>query len=124
MPSSHSEMEIDKKYGIDARRNVKWKTSMMLPEHVKMLRDHSVEVKRDPHPDLNEWDLDAIHDCLILAMQSKSDTKIKLWRDGQFFYKRGTIESIDTQRRTLELDDPFSLLQLNLDEIVDVTIMD
>ena len=62
--------------------------------------------------------------CLQLAMQSKDDAKIKLWRDGQFIYKRGIIESIDIQRRKLQLDNPFSLLQLNLDEIVDVTIMD
>ncbi|MER2172039.1 MAG: YolD-like family protein [Psychrobacillus psychrodurans] len=123
MPSSHDDMEISK-YGIDVRRNVKWKTSMMLPEHVAMLRGWGEEVKRDPRPDLNEWDLEAIHDCLHLAMQSKADTKIKLWRDGQFHYNRGTIESIDLQRRTLELQDPFYLFSLKLDEIVDVTIMD
>lgn len=124
MPSSHDEMEIDSKYGLDVRRNVKWKTSMMLPEHVKMLREHSVEIQKDPRPDLNEWDLEAIHDCLQLAMQSKADTKIKMWRDGQFIYNRGTIESIDLTLRTLELQDPFYLFSLKLDEIVDVTIMD
>ena len=105
------------------RGSKKW-VAMMLPEHVKLLREYNVELKRNPRPDLNEWDLEAIHDCLKLAMQSKADTKIKLWRDGQFIYKRGIIESIDIQRRKLELDDPFSLLQINLDEIVDITIMD
>ncbi|QUG41231.1 YolD-like family protein [Psychrobacillus sp. INOP01] len=105
------------------RGSKKW-VAMMLTEHVKLLREYSDEIKRDPRPELNEWDLEAIHDCLNLAMLSKADTKIKLWRDGQFFYKRGTIESVDLQRRTLELDDPFSLFQINIDEIVDVTIMD
>lgn len=105
------------------RGSKKW-VAMMLPEHVKLLREYNVELKRDPRPDLNEWDLEAIHDCLQLAKQSKADAKIKLWMDGQFIYKRGIIESIDLQRRKLELDDPFSLLKLNLDEIVDITIMD
>lgn len=124
MPDSHKEMEISTKYGLDARKNVKWKTSMMLPEHVAMLRNYGEEVKREDRPDLNEWDLEAIQDCLHRSMLSKSDTKIKMWRDGQFFYNRGTIEDIDLKRRTLELQDPFYLLSLNLDEIVDVTIMD
>lgn len=104
------------------RGSKKW-VAMMLPEHVKLLREYSAEIKRDPRPDLNEWDLEAIHDCLQLAMTSKSDIKIKWWRDGQFIYHRGTIESSDLTRRTLELNDPFSLIKLNLDEIVDVTIM-
>ncbi|MEK5217781.1 YolD-like family protein [Psychrobacillus sp. FSL H8-0487] len=123
MPNSHINMEKSK-YGIDVRRNVKWKTSMMLTEHVKMLREYGAEVKREPRPDLNEWDLEAIHDCLQRASVQKSDTKIKMWRDGEFFYNRGIIESIDLTRRTLELEDPFYLFLLNLNEIVDVTIMD
>ena len=105
------------------RGSKKW-VAMMLPEHVKLLREYNVELERDPRPDLNEWDLEAIHDCLHLAMLSKADTKIKLWSDGQFIYNRGTIESIDLTRRTLELQDPFYLFSLKLDEIVDVTIMD
>ena len=39
-------------------------------------------------------------------------------------YNRGIVESVDLRRRVIELEDPFSLLQLKLDEIVDVTIMD
>lgn len=96
MPYSHKNMEISK-YGLDVRQGVKWKTSMMLPEHVKMLRNFADEVKREEKPDVNEWDLEAIHDCQQLAMLSKADTKLKLWRDGQFYFNRGTVESIDIQ---------------------------
>lgn len=123
MPESHKDMEISK-YGLDVRQGVKWKTSMMLPEHVAMLRNFGEEVKRAERPDLNDWDLEAIQECLLRAMTSKADTKIKFWRDGQFFFHRGTIENIDLTRRTLELQDPFYLFLLKLDEIVDVTIMD
>ncbi|MFZ0578300.1 MAG: YolD-like family protein [Psychrobacillus psychrotolerans] len=112
------------KYVKDVRRNVKWKTAMMLPEHVVMLREYGTEIKREPKPDLNEWDFEAIQDNLQLAMRSKADTKVKLWRDGQFSYNRGTVEGIDIKRRTLELQDPFYLFSIKLDEIVDVTIMD
>ncbi|QUG41577.1 YolD-like family protein [Psychrobacillus sp. INOP01] len=96
------------------RGSKKW-VAMMLPEHVKMIREYAVEIKRDERPDLNEWDLEAIQECLDLSMLQKADTIIKLWRDGQFYYNRGTIESIDIQRRTLEMQDPFYLLSIRLD---------
>lgn len=105
------------------RGNKKW-VAMMLPEHVSLLREYGKEIKREPNPELDEWDYDAIQHTLDTAIKSKADTKVKLWRDGAFFYNRGIVESVDLRRRVIELEDPFSLLQLKLDEIVDVTIMD
>ena len=124
MPDSHKDMEISAKYGLDARHDIKWKTSMMLPEHVAMLRGFGWEVKLEAKPDLNEWDYDAIQHTLDAAYTRKSDTKVKMWRDGAFFYRRGIVERVDLKRRVIELEDPFSLLQLKIDEIVGVTIMD
>lgn len=108
---------------IKDRGMMKWQ-GMMLTEHVTMLKEYNQEIKRIPKPQLDEWDYDAIQHTLDAALKSKADTKVKLWRDGEFIYRRGTIESVDIQRRILELDDPFSLLKLSLDEIVDVSIMD
>ena len=105
------------------RGNKKW-VAMMLTEHVSLLRKYGEEIKREAKPDLDEWDYDAIQHTLDMAIKSKADTKVKLWRDGTFIYKRGIVESVDLRRRVIELEDPFSMLQLKLDEIVDVTIMD
>lgn len=49
--------------------------------------------------DLDEWDYDAIQHTLDMAIMSKANIKVKLWRDGAFSYNRGTIESIDLKRR-------------------------
>ncbi|MEK5206684.1 YolD-like family protein [Psychrobacillus sp. FSL H8-0510] len=108
---------------VQDRGNKKW-VAMMLPEHVFLLREYGKEIKREPIPELDEWDYDAIQHTLDMAIKSKADTKVKLWRDGAFFYNRGIVESVDLRRRVIELEDPFSLLQLKLDEIVDVTIID
>ena len=105
------------------RGSKKW-VAMMLPEHVALLRQYSEEIKREPKPELDEWDYDAIQHTLDAAIKSKADTKIKRWKDGEFIYNRGTVESVNLQKREIELQDPFSLLSLKLDEIVDVTIMD
>ena len=108
---------------INDRGMMKWQ-GMMLTEHVAMLKEYNQELKKDPRPNLDEWDYDAIQHTLDMAIKRKADTKVKLWRDGAFIYNRGIVESVDLERRIIELDDPFSLLKLNLDEIVDVTIMD
>lgn len=105
-------------------RDDKWGMSMMLPEHVVLLRNYYEDQKKVPCPELNEWDLEIIQSSLELALNSKADTKIKLWAAGEFFYKRGTIESVDLKRRTIELQDTFYLFSLKLDDIVDVTLMD
>lgn len=108
---------------IKDRGMMKWQ-GMMLTEHVAMLKEYNQEIKKEPKPELDEWDYDAIQHTLEMAIKTKADTKVKLWRDGAFIYKRGIVESVDLKRRVIELEDPFSLLQLKLDEIVDVTIMD
>lgn len=116
--------EIKKsKYPIDPRRNIKWGTSMMLTEHVAMLRDYHEEVKREPKPELTEYDYVLLSETIELAFSSYADTKIKRWKDVQFIYNRGTIEEVDLKRRVIQLQDPFYLMTINMDEIIDVTIM-
>lgn len=112
------------KYPIDPRRNIKWGTSMMLTEHVAMLRDYHEEVKKEPKPELTEYDYVLLSESIELAFSSYADTKIKLWKDGRFIYNRGTIEEVDLKRRMIQLQDPFYLLAIKMDDIVDVTIMD
>lgn len=117
--------EIKKsKYPLDPRRNIKWGTSMMLTEHVGMLRDYYEEVKKEPKPELTEYDYVTLSETIELAFSSYADTKIKRWKDGQFIYNRGTIEEVDLKRRVIQLQDPFYLLAIKMDDIVDVTIMD
>lgn len=105
------------------RGSKKW-VAMMLPEHVKMLRDYHEEIKKVPFPDLNEFDYEAIQEQIELAMKRNVDIKIKRWKDGEFLYHRGTIQWIDLTRRIIELEDPFQFFEVKLDEIVDVTILE
>ena len=108
---------------IKDRGILKWQ-GMMLPEHVAMLREYNQELKKEPRPQLDVWDYDAIQHTLDAAIKSKADTRIKRWKDGEFICNRGTVEGVNLQKREIELQDPFYLLSLKLDEIVDVSIMD
>lgn len=103
------------------RGSKKW-VAMMLPEHVKLLREYAVEIKKDPRPVLDEFDYELIEEQIAIAMKRNVEAKIKRWKDGEFIYIRGTIQWIDLARRTIELEDPFHSFELSIDEIVDVTI--
>lgn len=105
------------------RGSKKW-VAMMLPEHVKMLREYSEEIKKEPRPDLNEFDYEAIQEQIAIAMKRNVEIKIKRWKEGEFIYNRGTIQWIDLRKRTIELEDPFRSFELYIDEIVDVTILE
>lgn len=105
------------------RGSKKW-VAMMLPEHVKMLRDYSEEIKKVARPDLNEFDYEAIQEQIELAMKRNVEIKIKRWKEGEFLYNRGTIQWIDLTKRTIEVEDPFRCFKLKIDEIVDVTILE
>lgn len=116
-----NEVANESKYGLDARRNTKWGTSMMLPEHVKLLREYYVEQKRVPRPILGEWDLHAIEETLQIAIKQNCDVLLKIWEDGRLYIRGGAIAKVDLKRRILELEDPFGLHTFKLDDIVDVT---
>ena len=105
------------------RGSKKW-VAMMLPEHVKMIREYKEEIKKVPRPDLNEFDYEAIQEQIELAMKRNVEIKIKRWKDGEFLYNRGTIQWIDLIKRTIELEDPFHSYKLSIDEIVDATIVE
>lgn len=105
------------------RGSKKW-VAMMLPEHVKMLRDYREEIKKVARPDLNEFDYEAIQEQIELAMKRNVEIKIKRWKEGEFLFNRGTIQWIDLTKRTIELEDPFRCFELKIDEIVDVTILE
>ena len=112
------------KYGLDPRRNIKWATAMMLTEHVALLRNYYDEVKLEPKPELTEFDYVTLSETLEMAFQSKADTRVKRWKNGHFIYNRGTIEYVDLKHRVIQLQDPFYVMDIKLDDIIDVTILD
>ena len=94
------------------RGSKKW-VAMMLPEHVALLRQYNEDSKKVPRPQLDEWDYEALHTSLHNALISKADTRIKLWKDGEIVYKRGTIESVDLKRRRSKWEILSSLKQMS-----------
>lgn len=102
------------------RGSKKW-VAMMLPEHLKLVREYIEDQKKDPRPELDVWDLDIIQENIQIAMKRNVEVEIKTWKDGAFIFHIGKINWVDLNRRKIEMEDVFISFVLKLDDIVDVT---
>lgn len=103
------------------RGNKKW-TAMMLPEHIKELRQDEENYNKISRPKLDEFDLETMQDEVQRALTSKLETRITSWKDGKLHYHRGIVHEVSTQYLTYE--DPFGKHRLAIHEIVAVMIME
>ena len=80
------------------RGRIKW-TSLMLPEHVKMLREWAREDEWEEEAELDEQRLEELDRLIQKAFLEKKQVRI--------FYKErsitGTIEKIDPVRRLINI---------------------
>lgn len=116
----HEKLDLSK---VQDRGSKKW-VAMMLPEHLKLIRQYNDDSKKIPKPELNEWDLEAIQESIELAMKRNVEVKIKLWKNGGFTIYVGTLIWVDLNRRLIEMEDTFKSFSLRLDEIVDITLLE
>lgn len=110
--------------GLRDRGRKKW-TSIMLTEHLQLLREWQKEDTLTKRPELSDWDLEGIHESLMSAKQRQCQTFIKTWKAGTTSTFHGTIEHLDIQKKLVLLEDPFSKIErIPADEIILVQHMD
>lgn len=85
------QMEISSKHGIDVRRDVKWKTSMMFPEHVAFLRKYNEEIMKIDRPILDEQELEILDETIHLAMEEARSISITYFVNGKITEYTGDI---------------------------------
>jgi len=108
---------------IQERGALKW-TALMLPEHIRMLREWKEEDNRVPKPKLDEFDLQMLQENIEIAIVRRCQVEIQVWKDYQFHYYTGMIISMDIQTRSIIYDDSISTKRLSVDEIPSVRLID
>ncbi len=86
------------------RGTKKW-TAMMLPEHVKMLKELNVDYYRKKKPVLDEQELEQINETLHIAMELNQPLIFTVWFDGFFEDVEGTVHFIDQINRKIHVVD-------------------
>src|SRR4051812_6653227 len=86
------------------RGNIKW-NAMMLPEHVKLLRDWHEKDRYVEKPELDEWALQEMSEQLQIAMTNRLEVELKIWEASHIFKATGIISKLDEKNGALYLED-------------------
>jgi hypothetical protein len=106
------------------RGSKKWSMSMMLTEHVELLREWRDEDKFEKRPSLDDFDLQALQVELENAWSRQSEVCIRVWCDGLFKEYYGILKEIHAQARYLVIEDPFGTSRVSINEVVSIQLLD
>ncbi|WP_042145542.1 YolD-like family protein [Paucisalibacillus sp. EB02] len=77
------------------RGSIKW-TSLMLPEHVELLKKIWNEDKKVVKPHLDEQELEVLNNRILEAYHQKQFIQIEYYQDNQMLEIRGIIKKLDS----------------------------
>lgn len=102
------------------RGKIKW-TSMMLPEHVKLLRDWAYEDTFEQRVELDEQQLEEMNHAIAEAMECQTLVAITYYENKRHQLAVGYIHYYDEWKKTLHIIDQFQAVHyIMLVDIVDV----
>ncbi|WP_077326582.1 YolD-like family protein [Virgibacillus siamensis] len=105
------------------RGTIKW-TSLMLPEHVELLKDMWQEDQQVTRPELDMQELELLNEALILANKRQDKVVLTIFRDRNIHKKSGVIRKLDKLHRRIRLySDAGSYETVPFHEILDIEIM-
>ncbi len=106
------------------RGRIKW-TAMMLPEHVKMLRDWVKEDENEKEKELDEQELERMNEIILEAMELNQLVAITHYRQQKYEIVIGKIHYWDALASKLHIIDRFAELhRISLSSIADVSVVD
>ncbi|NLY79250.1 MAG: YolD-like family protein [Lysinibacillus sp.] len=86
------------------RGNIKW-NAMMLPEHVKKLREWKKQDEYEEKPELDEFTLQDFNEQLLIAYTNRYEVELKIWKDRHTYKVNGKIAKIHEHQGTFTLED-------------------
>lgn len=84
------------------RGTIKW-TSMMLPEHVQILKDMWEEDKLDKAPELDEQALEELNTAIMTAFENQQEIHLHMYHNGSFHEYHGFVQKLLPQQRAIKL---------------------
>jgi hypothetical protein len=103
------------------RGSIKW-TSLMLPEHVELLKRIWNEDKKVVKPNLDEQELEVLNNQILEAYHQKQFIQIEYYCDNQRLEVRGIINKLDSLHQMIVIkdvtDDIVSIPFRNIFEII------
>ena len=88
---------------IKDRGNIKW-ASMMLPEHLELLRAYKQTEYVEPPRELTDWELEELQQTIDQAMNQQLNIQLNVWMGGKYTQWTGIIKSVNVSTNELILE--------------------
>jgi len=116
---------MDTRYLNYDRGNKKW-TSLMIPEHVEMLRQFAnEEYYKTPKPIIDEYQLQEFEEKIHYAMEYHYLTVLKVWYEGFTEEVRGYIHYLDPIQKEIRFkDNKGNIERVKFQNVINVEVED
>ncbi|MCZ0067612.1 YolD-like family protein [Bacillus sonorensis] len=102
------------------RGSIKW-VSMMLPEHVELLREYHEDLDKVKKPVLDEQKYEEFNDMICEAMEENRPLQFAYYQKGEVSMLAGRVHYVDALKRELRIvshtDETYVL---KLDDIIEI----
>ena len=109
------------------RGNIKWQSAMMLPEHVKMLKNLKLDYYRQDKPIVDEYQLEEFKSKIHAAMELSSLVKFTVWEEGFDWEYEGLIHRLDPISEMVYLElvkEEGFIMKIKFEDIIGVDMDD
>ncbi|OIK13523.1 YolD-like family protein [Bacillus sp. MUM 13] len=97
--------------------NIKW-TSLMLPEHIRLLRQLIEENKLEKKPFLDGKNMEQIGQAAMDSLNLTIPVRTIYWKDGLFDTKIGIVADVDMLNREIIVDLLSGSISIPIDHLV------
>lgn len=105
------------------RGTIKW-TSMMLTEHVQLLKQWEQEERFIEKPDLTSWELEDLQQIIEQAARTQQQLELMIWTNGQQYSYLGAIKKLNIERQELHFETLTETKQFSLTSIIVARLLD
>ncbi|MEX3623557.1 YolD-like family protein [Viridibacillus arvi] len=105
------------------RGNKKW-TSLMLPEHLTMLKEWKKEQNYIKRPEIDEYQLEDFQMIMSQALTTQQPVLIKTWNDGEIFTVEGLLQDVDPYHNECVLQNSLVNKRIQISAICDIRLCD
>ncbi|QPC46774.1 YolD-like family protein [Mangrovibacillus cuniculi] len=105
------------------RGRIKW-TSMMLPEHVKILREQQMRQNEQKQPELDMHMWEELNERLQEALDGQQLVTLTYFEGGYFQEVIGVVRKVDMLQRVLMLEGKTETRKVSMEKVTNLELVD
>lgn len=102
------------------RGKVKWQSAFFIPQHVKMLKQITIDDNKQKKPELDEQEYEDIGFMVMESLNYTTPIKVTIWQDGIYHAITGIVDKVDSLKKYILIESENGKIRILIDEITAV----